>query len=227
MSIYTDDYGLSGFSLDQFELVASRLLALSTRLFITDLHTWGQGQQYYHAKFNEGTDLRDAMSVLEFDMESASRLSCLIRVQVDGEHTNLTITVARRPGLTIVGGQLYLAQLTKLSSPRACLDGLIQELARVSMDLNTPLLGVGLEDSSPVIDGTEIRRPEVVAIFDPEWLPSLAPFSLRSEGRSIMWFVEPGAFLAGATSDPECINRFLEACREAKLSRLSRRSRDD
>lgn len=219
MSVFTADYAISGASGSTFELTTHRLLGIATRLTIVEVNVWGPANLHHQATFHPGTDLRDAAQILEIAAEQVSRLSCLIRLPIQDRFTNLTITLIRKPGWTLLDGQLYLANLADLASPAAGLKAIVYELARIAGELHAPLITVVNEDTSPRIDGTEIRKPELAAIFNHSLLPTLIPAAPHKEEYHIIWFIEPTAFFGDGMPDGQRMSAFIAACREGNLAK--------
>lgn len=215
MSITTSDYALSGVCKDDFDFVAHRLLALSSRLAIVELNVWGKEKQHHCAKLGDGTDLRDAMGVLEISPKHASRLSCLIKLRLDASTTNVSITLVRRQRWTLVDGQLFLASFAQPPESHVGLQELIVELARIAEALDVAIVNVVDEDVSRPIGGTELLEPAVAAIFDPKALPAMSHSGVAVGGRRVLWFIQPRAFTEGETRVTEDLSRFVDACSEA------------
>ncbi len=209
MAAVSIDFGLSGFANCAFEDEAVRLIQLACERRAVELRAWGLHGEYKNAKPSLIADHERAFAILGVEPAAMERLGCVFSVGILAELTNIVVTIHRRPGWTLVEGDLFLDPLMRLDSPTEGIGMLVAELAFIASQLDISVLNVVDEESSVAVHGGEVREPALVSIVASSLIGNDASPE-PCHGRSVVWVRTPREVVAG---EPASVAA-LEQCRQ-------------
>ncbi|XYH99957.1 hypothetical protein ACMHYB_09430 [Sorangium sp. So ce1128] len=193
------DCALSGFCPNDFELAVARLLGLKVKYNIVEVQAWDSAGRFDRTQFREGTDLRDADGVLEFDYSQMKRIAAVFRREFVNVSTNVVVELRRWRSGCIVDGMVYIEGLIEEETCAARrLEQLAAFVAEVATYTGAILISLVDEDSNNVVlPGVPVKVPRLFSAFRAIAFPELALKSALEGEVAVSWLQSPEAFLSG------------------------------
>lgn len=165
--MFQDDFCLSGISRLDLESIFHRIVHLDSQIRLNKLVIWDWNDHANRTSFEEGTNVVDAVDILEFNFREIKRFTAMFSIFIAEIRTRINISAFQKNSLTYIEGQLYLNQLTDHEvSPEQIFDSLINLLTFLAKNLDPLFLNISEEDNEQLIFNINgIRLPSLLGIY--------------------------------------------------------------
>lgn len=201
----TIDCGLSGFALHNFERVAQKLFALKTKYKIIEVQIWDLSNGFDRTSFGDGTDLKDANDILEFDFTKMKRLALIFQMRLDSAKTNITIQLCRWSRGCVLEGQVYLGDLvTERNGAVRRLEFLAEFVTEIAKASDAVLLSLVDEDCDDMLlDALPVKKPWLFAVLQAKAFPTVFAMTRTKSDIAVFWLQSPQSFLDDELPDEQ------------------------
>lgn len=190
------DLAMSGISELDFASMFKGVLDLSSDFRVHELNIWDLEGSHDRTKFRPGTDLRDALPILEFEPALVERIAVSLDVTGEGFSTPVSFGGARTEPWPLLEGQVHLAHMRTVENPAGALLSVTRAMAKMAQRTHAMLLGLVDEDADTfLLEAPALGLPSVFAAVQPELLPSFAHLGAEvAHGYRGVWIEVPAGF---------------------------------